>query len=81
MSKTVSVRELLNNISKILRDVETGERVTVMVDRHPVAQIVPLERRRNVSFTEATQMAHRHPADRKLLDELRTWVHDTTDDL
>jgi prevent-host-death family protein len=81
VSKTVSVRELRNNVSKILGDVETGERVTVMVDRRPVAQIVPLERRRNVSFTEASQIARRHPAGRRLLDELRTWVPDTTDDL
>ena len=81
MQSTVSVRELRNSVSMILRRVETGERVTVTVDRRPVAQIVPLRRRRLVTITEALAIAGQHPADRALLDQLRTVMPDTTDDL
>ena len=81
MRTTVSVRELRNSVSMILRRVETGERVTVTVDRRPVAEIVPLQRRRNVTMTEALAIASSHPADRPLLDQLRTVLSDSTDDL
>ena len=81
VDSTVSVRELRNSVSMILRRVETGERVTVTVDRRPVAAIVPLQRRRSVTFGQALAIAGRHPADRGLLDELRTVLPDTTDDL
>ena len=81
MENTVSVRELRNGVSMILRKVETGERVTVTVDRRPVAQIVTLQRRRNATFTEASAIASRHPADRGLLEQLRAVIADTTDDL
>jgi len=81
MHSTVSVRELRNSVSMILRRAETGERVTVTVDRRPVAEIVPLRRRRNVSFTEALEVASRHHADRGLLDQVRTALAETTDDV
>jgi len=81
MHSTVSVRELRNSVSMILRRVETGERMTVTVDRRPVAEIVPLQRRRNVTFAEALAVASRHSADRGLLDQLRMVMSDTTDDL
>jgi prevent-host-death family protein len=81
MGTVVSVRELRNGVSAILRRVETGERVTVTVDRRPVAEIVPLQRRRNATYTEALAIADRHPADRGLLEQLRAVIVDTTDDL
>ena len=40
----VSVRELRNNTSGVLRTVEAGETVRVTVDRRPVAELVPLRR-------------------------------------
>jgi len=49
MSNSVSVRELRNTVSEVLRRVEGGERVTVTVDRRPVAELVPLRRRRAVT--------------------------------
>ena len=81
MGSTVSVRELRNSVSMILRRVETGERVTVTVDRRPVAQLVPLMRRRHVTFAEALAVASRDPADRGLLGEVRELMADTTDEL
>jgi prevent-host-death family protein len=39
---TVGVRELRQNASEILREVEAGETATVTVAGRPVAQIVPI---------------------------------------
>ncbi|MGB9111968.1 MAG: type II toxin-antitoxin system prevent-host-death family antitoxin [Acidimicrobiales bacterium] len=42
MSSSISVRELRNTVSEVLRRVEGGERLSVTVDRRPVAELVPL---------------------------------------
>lgn len=81
MGESVSVRELRNSVSELLRRVERGEHVTVTVDRRPVAAIVPLRRRRGVPVREALAVARRQPADRALLDELGAVLLDTTDDV
>lgn len=80
MGPTISVRELRNTVSDVLRRVEDGERLTVTVDRRPVAEIVPLRRRRTVPAAEALAIASRHPADRRLLQEVRGLLSETTDD-
>lgn len=80
MSGSVSVRELRNTVSAVLRRVEGGERLTVTVDRRPVAEIVPLRRRRTVPAAEALHIASRHSADAKLLEDVRGLLSDTTDD-
>jgi prevent-host-death family protein len=81
VSASISVRELRNTVSEVLRRVESGERLTVTVDRRPVAEIVPLRRRRIVPAAEALSIAARHAADRGLLAEVRGLLPDTTDDL
>lgn len=81
VSNTVSVRELRNTTSDVLRRVEAGERVTVTVDRRPVAQLVPIRRPRSVPLAEALALAARHAADRGLLRDLAAALPDTTDDL
>ena len=81
MSGSISVRDLRNTVSEVLRRVEGGERLTVTVDRRPVAQIVPLHRRRGVPAADALAIATRHAADRGLLDDVRGLLLDTTDDL
>jgi prevent-host-death family protein len=45
VSDEVSVRELRNHTADVLRRVEGGERLTVTVDRRPVAELVPLPAR------------------------------------
>lgn len=77
----VSVRELRNHVSEVLRRVEAGERLTVTVDRRPVAELTPLGRRRQVPVERANEIASRHPADRALLRELRTLMPESTDDV
>ena len=81
MPRSVSVRELRNSVSEVLRSVEAGERITVTVDRRPVAELSPLVRRRVVTLEEARRIASRHPADRRLLGQLNEVFPDTTDDL
>ncbi len=55
--------------------------MTVTVDRRPVAEIVPLRRRRTVPAAEALAIASRHAADRGLPKDVRSLLADTTDDL
>jgi prevent-host-death family protein len=81
MARSISVRDLRNTVSEVLRRVESGERLTVTVDRRPVAEIVPLRRRRTVPGAEALAIASRHAADRRLLEDLRGLLADTTDDV
>jgi prevent-host-death family protein len=45
MSRDVSVRDLRNHTAEVLRRVEAGERLTVTVDRRPVAELAPLPAR------------------------------------
>jgi len=81
MDNSISVRDLRNTVSEVLRRVEGGERLTVTVDRRPVAEIVPLRRRRAVPAAEALAVASRHAADRGLLEDVRGLLAETTDDL
>jgi prevent-host-death family protein len=81
MGNSISVRDLRNTVSEVLRRVEAGERLTVTVDRRPVAEIVPLRHRRTGSASEALAIASRHAADRGLLREVRGLLSDTTDDI
>ena len=81
VATSISVRDLRNTVSEVLRRVEAGERLTVTVDRRPVAEIVPLRRRRAVSAADARAVASRYAADRGLLRDVRVLLPDTTDDL
>lgn len=82
----VSVRDLRNHTSEVLRRVEAGETVTVTVDRRPVARLVPLPQRRRPESMPAREFFARLAelgggADPGLRDELREILTDTTDDL
>jgi prevent-host-death family protein len=81
MASSISVRDLRNTVSAVLRRVESGETLTVTVDRRPVAELVPLRRRRAVPTSEAFAVASRHAADRGLLKEVQDMLSQTTDDL
>jgi prevent-host-death family protein len=84
--REVSVRDLRNHTSEVLRRVEAGETVTVTVDRRPVARLVPLPRPRRPDSMPAGEFFARLAelgggADPGLRDELREILTDTTDDL
>src|SRR5579875_189098 len=80
----VSVRDLRNHTSEVLRRVEAGEPVTVTVDRRPVARLIPLARRRDSMPTRelfARLADIGGGADPGLYEELREMLPDTTDDV
>jgi prevent-host-death family protein len=77
---SISVRDLRNTVSAVLRRVEGGERLIVTVDRRPVAEIVPLRSRRRVTAADAYAIATRYAADPRLLEDVRGLLSDTTDD-
>jgi prevent-host-death family protein len=80
VSDEVSVRELRNHTADVLRRVEAGERVTVTVDRRPVAEIIPLPTRTTwVPRQRAVDALVQ--ADPALKAELREALPDTIDEL
>lgn len=79
----VSLRDLRNNASEVLRRVEAGEHLRVTVDRRPVAEIVPLPRKRSaLPFAELEAFWRRgQGADPELTQDLAEALTDTTDDV
>ena len=69
---TVAQRELRNNTAELLRRVENGERLTITVHGHPIADLVPVERPSSfVPFAEIVDgLRGLLPADDRL-DDLR----------
>ncbi|MGH3720351.1 MAG: type II toxin-antitoxin system Phd/YefM family antitoxin [Pseudonocardiaceae bacterium] len=78
----IPLRELRNDTSGLLRRVEDGERFTVTVSGRPVAQLIPLPRRRRfIPWDEFRSMMMDSTADPGLLDDLREMMPETTDDI
>ncbi len=65
--KTIPQRELRNRVSRVLRQVEAGERLRITVDGRPVADLVPIGgvRRTFVPIDEVLRLLARAPLDRK----------------
>ena len=66
----VSSRELRNHTAELLRRVEGGERLTINVNRRPVAELVPLDRPQWTSGAAMERVLREAPADPGLLDDL-----------
>jgi len=78
----IPARELRNDVSRVLRRVERGERLRVTVSGRPVADLVPLERRpRSMSWSAFWEDRERWQADPGLARELAELLPDTTDDI
>jgi prevent-host-death family protein len=78
----ITLRELRNDTSAVLRRAEAGERLTVLVNRRPVAQIGPLDERETWVAGEAMEQRVRDAqADPGLRAELARLLPDTIDDL
>ncbi len=78
----IALRELRSHTSAVLRRVEAGERLFVTVDRRPVAELVPLARRR--TWVPAHEVWHRvaaTQADPALGEELDQLLPDRIADL
>jgi antitoxin (DNA-binding transcriptional repressor) of toxin-antitoxin stability system len=72
MGRDVSIRELRNSTSNVIADLEAGERLTLTVNRRPVADILPhLEEREPwVPSSELRRIVREAPADPGLLADL-----------
>jgi len=81
-SNEVSVRELRNQVSEVLRRAESGDHLVVTVRGRPVAQLGPLPRRRaTMGWTEFWSRVKEFQADESLGADLRLVLTGTTDDL
>jgi antitoxin (DNA-binding transcriptional repressor) of toxin-antitoxin stability system len=72
MARTVSIRELRNSTSAVVSELEAGERLTLTVNRRPVADILPHAEERDpwVPSSELRRIVTEAPADADLLDDL-----------
>jgi antitoxin (DNA-binding transcriptional repressor) of toxin-antitoxin stability system len=72
MTRAVSIRELRNSTSAVISELEAGERLTLTVNRRPVADILPHVEDRDpwVPVTELRRILREAPADRGLLNDL-----------
>ncbi|MBS1882917.1 MAG: prevent-host-death family protein [Actinobacteria bacterium] len=72
MARTVSIRELRNSTSSVVAELEAGERVTLTVNRRPIADILPHVQQRDpwVPAAELRRIVSTAPSDPALLDDL-----------
>ncbi len=72
MPRTVSIRELRNSTAAVVADLEAGERLTLTVNRRPVADIVPHVEDRDpwVPASELRRIVREAPVDAGLLSDL-----------
>ncbi len=82
-TREISVRELRNSTAGVIADLEKGERLTLTVNRRPVADIVPHARDRDpwVPSSELRRIVDVAAADPGLLDDLADVRGDELDEL
>jgi antitoxin (DNA-binding transcriptional repressor) of toxin-antitoxin stability system len=82
MAKEVSIRELRNSTSGVVSELEAGERLTLTVNRRPIADILPHAEQRDpwVAAGELRRILREAPADVALLDDLANVRGDEIDD-
>ena len=80
--RTIPQRELRNDIARVLREVEAGESFEVTVDGRPVAQLLPIVRRRRfVPREELERILRTVPLDAGFQRDIDEALPDTVDDL
>lgn len=72
MAREVSIRELRNSTPSVIAELESGQRLTLTVNRRPVADIVPHlpERDPWVPSGELRRIVETAPSDPALLADL-----------
>lgn len=72
MARSVSIRELRNSTAAVVSELQAGERLTLTVNRRPVADILPHAADRDpwVPAAELRRILRAAPADPKLLSDL-----------
>jgi antitoxin (DNA-binding transcriptional repressor) of toxin-antitoxin stability system len=83
MTRDVSVRELRNSTAGVIAELEKGERLTLTVNRRPVADIVPHTEDRDpwVPSSELRRVRGEAAADPGLLTDLADVRGDEIDDM
>lgn len=73
MKRNISVRELRNETASVVSLIESGEQITLTVNRRPVADIVPHVSERDpwVPASELRQIVTESPSDPGLLADIR----------
>lgn len=80
--REIPQRELRNNVSAVLREVEAGASLRVTVRGRPVADIVPVAaRRRALSREEAARIVAHAPLDPGFADDLDAAAGASIDEL
>ena len=82
MAREVSVRDLRNHTAQVVAAVQAGERVSLTVNRAPVADIVPHESSHSPWVASATlrKIVAEAGADPGLLEDLATVRGDRIDE-
>ena len=82
MARQISFRDLRNHTAQAVAAVQAGERLTLTVNRAPVADIVPHEAARSPWVPSATlrEIVAGAGADAALLDDLRAVRGELLDD-
>jgi prevent-host-death family protein len=70
MARQISVRQLRNRTAEVVAAVRAGERLSLTVNREPVADIVPHRATRSPWVPSATLRRIVAEADARLLDDL-----------
>ncbi len=72
MARNVSIRELRNSTADVISELEAGERLTLTVNRRPVADILPHVEDRDpwVPAAALRRILEDAPADQALLSDL-----------
>lgn len=77
----IPARELRNDVSAVLRRVESGERLRVTISGRPVAELVPLSSRpQSLAWDRFFRDRDRWQADPHLAQDLAELLSETTDD-
>ncbi len=81
-AREVSVRELRNHTADVVRRIEAGERLSLTVNRRPVADILPHDPRPEwVPAEVIRKIATEVPSDRRLLGDLDRALGQTLDQM
>jgi prevent-host-death family protein len=78
--RVIAQRELRNDIGRVLREVEAGERLRITVDGRPVADLVPIEGtpRTFVPRMEVTRLLGQVPLDGAFMRDIDVASGDST---
>lgn len=78
--RTIAQRELRNNVAEVLRQVEAGAHLRITVSGRPVADLVPIHRRRQFVSREVVDELRALPVDEDLWAEIKQMRAGDTDE-